>query len=99
MGYLPTNNCLMIMGGRNDSKCVELGTPFLNDIVLFLLDQKCWLTVKYSLGSDRIDSVGNMCMSVISDGDDFEKVIVFGGISNTVSEDKSPDKVVSYLSN
>jgi hypothetical protein len=99
MGYLPTNNCLIIMGGRNDAKCAELGTPFLNDIFLFLLDQKFWMQVKYSTGSDRIENVGNMCMTVITDGDDVEKILVFGGISNTVAEDKSPDKVISYLSN
>jgi len=68
MSYLPMNNCLIIMGGRNDSKCSELGTPFLNDIFLFLLDQKFWMTIKYALGSDRISSVGNMAMTVISDG-------------------------------
>ena len=28
MGYLPTNNCLIVRGGRNDSMCQELGTPF-----------------------------------------------------------------------
>jgi hypothetical protein len=38
MGYLPTNNSLMVVGGRNDETCKVSGTPFLNDIHLFLLD-------------------------------------------------------------
>lgn len=98
MGYLPTNNCLIVMGGRNDSMCQELGTPFLSDIFLFLLDQKFWLNVKYSLVSDRIENLGNMALTVISDGDEFEKILVFGGISNTVSEDGNPGNVKSRLS-
>ena len=42
-------------------------TPFLNDLILFLLDQKVWLHVKYSVNSDRIDHMGNHCMGVVTD--------------------------------
>jgi len=59
MGFLPTNNSLIVVGGRNDEMCRQNGTPFLNDIHLFLLDQKFWLNVKHSISSDRIDYIGN----------------------------------------
>ena len=51
MSYLPCNNSIVIAGGRNDSMSSTNMTPFLNDIVLFLLDQKVWLNVKYSVNS------------------------------------------------
>lgn len=59
-------------------------TPFLNDLVLFLLDQKVWLNVKYSVNSERIEYMGNHAMGVVSDNESYEKVLIFGGISNTV---------------
>jgi hypothetical protein len=59
-------------------------TPFLNDLVLFLLDQKVWLNVKYSINSDRIEYMGNHCMGVVSDNESYEKVLIFGGISNQI---------------
>ena len=38
MTYLPVNQALLIVGGRNDEVCKAQSTPFLNDIHLFLLD-------------------------------------------------------------
>lgn len=99
MGYLPTNNSLIIIGGRNDELCKTNGTPFLNDIFLFLLDQKFWLNVKHSVTSDKLSPIGNQCMTIITDGDCYEKVLIFGGISNKVSESKDPNEVESNLSN
>ena len=55
-------------------------TPLLNDIVLFLLDQKVWLNVKYSVNSERIKYISNHCMSVVSDNGNFESAMIFGGI-------------------
>lgn len=72
----------MIAGGRNDAMSSQNMTPFLNDLVLFMLDQKVWLNVKYSVNSDRIAHMGNHCMSVVSDNESYEKVLIFGGISN-----------------
>ena len=72
-------------------------TPFLNDIVLFLLDQKVWLNVKYSINSDQIDYLGNHCMSVVTDYESYEKVLIFGGISNSVGD--SIEDIKSSLSN
>lgn len=99
MGYLPTNASLFVMGGRNDAMCKTTGTPFLNDIWLYLLDQKQWINVKYATSSERIDFVGNHCMSIISDGDQYEKILVFGGISNRPGPKKEITDVESFLSN
>jgi hypothetical protein len=38
-------------------------------------------------------------MAIVTDGYDYEKVLIFGGISNKVSESKDPNEVESYLSN
>jgi hypothetical protein len=84
MSYLPVNNSLLVVGGRNDTLCKVNITPLLNDIHLFLLDQKVWIRVKYSFNSDRIESIGNHCMSVISDGESYEKILLFGGITNYI---------------
>jgi hypothetical protein len=99
MGYLPLNRSIFVVGGRNDAMCATTGTPFLNDIYLFLLDQKMWLNVKLSVTSDNLDFVGNHCMTVVTDGDSYEKIIVFGGISNIPGEDKSIANVTSFMSN
>ena len=84
MCYLPVNNSILVAGGRNDELCKTQITPLLNDLHLFLLDQKVWIQVKYSYNSDRMDFIGNHCMSVITDGDSYERVLLFGGISNIV---------------
>ena len=86
MCHLPTNNSILISGGRNDELCAQNKTPFLNDLVLFLLDQKVWLNVKYSVASERIDYVGNHCLNVVTDNESYEKILLFGGISNQVGE-------------
>ena len=36
-----------------------------------------------------MDYIGNHCMSVITDGESYERVLLFGGISNTVGDVKS----------
>ena len=38
MAYLPNSNCLIVVGGRNDETFKDTGSPFLNDMHLFLLD-------------------------------------------------------------
>lgn len=69
----------------------------MNDLVLFMLDQKVWLNVKYSVNSERIEYMGNHCMSVVSDNESYEKVLIFGGISNKVGT--SIEDIQSSLSN
>ncbi len=86
MSFLPVNNALLVVGGRNDSLCKVNITPLLNDLHLFLLDQKVWIRVKYSFNSDRIENIGNHCMSVISDGQSYEKILLFGGITNFMKD-------------
>ncbi len=84
MAYLPLSNAIIIAGGRNDERYLETITPILNDINLFLLDQKVWLKVKYSVESERLDHICNSSMTVITDGLNYEKIIIFGGISNQI---------------
>ncbi len=84
MCHLPVNNSILIVGGRNDELCKTNITPLLNDLFLYLLDQKVWIQVKYSWNSDKMDFVGNHCMTVMSDGESYERVLLFGGISNTI---------------
>lgn len=69
MCYLPVNRSLCVAGGRNDTLQKESNTPFLDDIHLFLLDQKVWLQVRYSQESDKLDNVTSHCMSLITDGE------------------------------
>lgn len=85
MAYLPNNQSLIVVGGRNDETFKDTGSPFLNDMHLFLLDQKFWINVKYNTYSSRLDFVGNHSMSVITD-EETEKIIVFGGIANKLEE-------------
>ena len=82
MAFLPCNNSIIIAGGRNDSLSATNMTPFLDDLILFMLDQKVWLNVKYSVNSERIAHMGNHSMGVVSDNEAYEKILIFGGISN-----------------
>lgn len=41
--FLPISQALIVVGGRNDLMCKSLVNPFLEDMYLFLLDQKSWL--------------------------------------------------------
>ena len=88
---------ICIAGGRNDSLFSTNKTPFLNDIALFLLDQKVWVNVKYSVNSERMDFLGNHCVSVVSDGESYEKALIFGGIQNTIGD--SIEEMRSTLNN
>ena len=96
MSYLPVNQALLIVGGRNDEVCKNLNTPFLNDIHLFLLDQKSWITVKYTPFSERLNRVGNQSMCTMADAEHFEKTVVFGGITHSTTTEASAE--TSHLS-
>jgi hypothetical protein len=69
-----------VTGGRNDSLCKQNITPLLNDVYLFMLDQKVWIKVKYSYNSDKLDFIGNHTMGVMVEGSSYERIIIFGGI-------------------
>ena len=45
--------------------------------------------MKFSFNSDKMDYIGNHSMSVISDGENYERIIIFGGISNTIGDQKA----------
>lgn len=77
--------------------CQQNKTPFLNDIHLFNLENRTWYQVKYTDPSEQLSYLGNHCLTVMSDGDNFERIVVFGGIYNIPSEDVADVK--SYLSN
>jgi len=57
-----------------------------------------WINVKLTFNSDKLNHVGNHTMGVVTDGDNFERIIVFGGIQNEV-QGVDAGKVVSFLSN
>jgi len=82
MTFLPINQALLIVGGRNDKECKNMSTPFLDDIHLFLLDQKAWVSVKYTPFSQRLYRLGNHSMATMSNSDSYEKTVVFGGITH-----------------
>ena len=72
-------------------------TPFLNDIHLFNLDNRTWYQVKYTEGSERMDYMGNHCLAVFSDGDNYERIVLYGGLYNIPH--KNVSEVKSFLSN
>ena len=95
MSFLQANQALLVVGGRNDEVCKSLSTPFLNDIHLFLLDQKAWVGVKYTPFSQRLFRLGNHTMCTMTDGESYEKTIIFGGITHSkigLSNDTSQSK-------
>lgn len=49
-------------------ECKSKNIPFLDDIHLFLLDQKAWVRVKYIPKSMHMCMIGNHSMTVASDG-------------------------------
>ena len=53
---------------------------------MFLLDQKSWITVKYTPFSEKLYRLGNQSMCTMTDAENFEKTIIFGGITNSVDE-------------
>lgn len=103
MTFLPINQSLLIVGGRNDEVQRRTNTPFLDDVHMFLLDQKSWITVKYTPFSEKLFRLGNQSMCTMTDAENFEKTIIFGGITNS-AEDKGKQVVdkkdqLSHLSN
>ena len=89
LSYLPINQSLVIIGGRNDQMCANPHIPMLDDMYLFLLDQKAWLRVKYIPQSQRLCRIGNHSTSVVTDGESYEKIMIFGGITNHKNEQVS----------
>ena len=82
MVYLPINQSILIAGGRNDVMCKNMNNPFLDDMYLFLMDQKAWQQVKYVPHSQTLCRIGNHSMCVMTDNETYEKVLIFGGLNN-----------------
>jgi hypothetical protein len=80
MLFLPVSSALVVTGGRNDDLCKVNKTPMLNDLHMFLLDQKVWINIKYSDSSKRLGYICNASATVVTDGYNFEKIILFGGV-------------------
>ena len=56
---------------------------------MFLLDQKAWVRVKYIPSSPVLYRIGNHCMAVMSDGETYEKILIFGGIVLPTDQNES----------
>jgi hypothetical protein len=90
MSHLACNNALLVVGGRND-ELLNSTTPFLNDVHLFLLDQKAWIQVKYTPFSERLLHLGNHSSCVLTNSHSFEKTVIFGGITySTMASSQGP---------
>lgn len=57
----------MVVGGRNDSICKNTSIPFLDDIYLFLLEQKSWIKATYIPKSKQLNLISNHSMCVVAD--------------------------------
>ena len=88
MSYFQTNEALLIVGGRNDEECKNMSTPFLEDIHFFLLDQKAWVQVKFTPFSQNLYRLTNHSMCTLSDGENYEKTFIFGGIAHSIKNKK-----------
>jgi len=87
--YLPINQSLLVVGGRNDDLCKNKQIPFLDDMFLFLLDQKSWIQVNYIPNSQKLCMIGNHSTAVVTDGEQEEKILIFGGITNHKHQETS----------
>ena len=67
MEYLPLSQALIVAGGRNDEVCKSRSIPYLDDIYLFLLEQKAWIQAVYIPKSHRLKSISNHSMCVYVD--------------------------------
>lgn len=94
-------NALIVTGGRNDELCTQGQSPILNDLHMFLLDQKVWINVKFSNQSNRLQRIYNASMTLVTDNESFEKIILFGGIQNNIGKQtqEGSSQIVSSLTN
>ena len=62
-----------------------MSTPFLEDIHLFLLDKKAWVQVKVTPCSQKLYRLTNHSMCTLTDGENYEKTLIFGGIAHSIN--------------
>mmetsp|Transcript_37701 Transcript_37701/g.36162 ORF Transcript_37701/g.36162 Transcript_37701/m.36162 type:complete len:138 (-) Transcript_37701:34-447(-) len=98
MEFLPTLQALIVIGGRNDKKgaSLDLETPFLGDIFLFLFDQMAWINIKYTSLTHRFERMSNHCMGVMNMSGGQDRILMFGGV--TSRRDKTGKNVFSLCS-
>ncbi len=48
MSYLPNTKALLVIGGRNDEVGKKEGSPFLNDLYIYQIENRNWVELKYS---------------------------------------------------
>ncbi|CDW78242.1 kelch motif family protein [Stylonychia lemnae] len=82
MNYLSVTQALIVIGGRNDELSKNEQSPFLNDIYLFLFDQMAWTELKYTGNSHRLEKICNHASTVETNYDNYEKVLIFGGVQS-----------------
>ena len=76
-------------------ECKSTSIPFLDDMYLFLLDQKAWLKVKYIPNSQKLCRLGNHSMTVIVDDDNRERILIFGGINEANGSSGLSNQVIT----
>lgn len=89
MDYLPTSVAIVIAGGRNDAECKSMSIPFLDDMYLFMLDQKAWVKIKYIPKSMPLCRISQHSMCVLPSNCGDQKFVIFGGINNHHDKKKS----------
>lgn len=82
MLYLPSCSAIVIVGGRNDLECKSMNIPFLDDMHLFMLDQKAWVKLKYIPKSMHLCRISQHSMCALTSPDRDQRFVIFGGINN-----------------
>lgn len=77
MVHYPKENLLIVYGGRNDSMSALRGTFTYSNLVLFNLENLCWMTVN-AAGPNTGGARFSHCAAVHKD-----RMLVFGGLRDS----------------
>lgn len=66
-----------------------MSIPFLDDMHLFMLDQKAWVKVKYIPKSIQLCRISQHSMCALASQDRDQKFVIFGGINNYADKTKA----------
>ena len=69
MLYLPSCSGVVVVGGRNDHECKNLNIPFLDDMHIFMLDQRAWVRIKYIPKSKKLCRISQHSMCALTSSD------------------------------
>lgn len=64
-----------------------------------MLDQKVWIRVQFTPLSEQLDRIGNHTSCVMTNHFNFEKTIIFGGMTHRKYSDQEDEQAVTHLSN